>query len=360
MEGSIQELKEAFLQSDLKELYHYPSGDKTIVMEESSGRIYLRKRMSLYNKAVFSYLMDHPNPHIPKICSASERDGSLIVMEEYVMGETLASILKKGGVPLREGLSYMEQLCQAVAHLHRATPPIIHRDIKPANIVITDDKTLYLIDYDAAKLYLPEQERDTVLMGTPGSAAPEQYGFGQSDVRTDVYAVGVLLKEMFPDNPRLQRVAERATMLNPVDRYQSIAALERAIMGWHAFAGSFIPGAQAKPKLRPLFPPPGFRTGSVGHMLLALVGYGLTLAVGVSIVTSEKLSPLDLWIERICLIMAVLTGVDIFTNWTGLGEYLPLVRHSNRTVAVTARCLWCAAFFVAWIWLAVVIEGITP
>ena len=73
--------------------------------------------------------------------------------------------------------------------------PIIHRDIKPSNIMITEQNHVVLLDFNAAKLYTNASTNDTVLLGTKGYAAPEQYGFGSSSPQTDIYAIGVLIKE---------------------------------------------------------------------------------------------------------------------------------------------------------------------
>ena len=123
----------------------------------------------------------------------------------------------------------MHQLCCSVEELHAVQPPIIHRDIKPSNIIVTDLQEVKLLDMNAAHLSHPDKKEDTVLMGTRGYAAPEQYGFGQSDVRTDVYALGKLMEQMGAGNGRYARIIRKATQVDPKRRYQSVMQLEAAL-----------------------------------------------------------------------------------------------------------------------------------
>ena len=207
--------------------------NKKIVKDEL-GKLYYLKILNNYHLSVFEWLKQHPDIHIPKIIQFEEKNEKLIVLEEYI-----------------DGISY----------LHHADPSIIHRDIKPSNIMIDQNRIIKIIDYDAAKLYVKNQSRDTVLLGTDGIAAPEQYGFGASDTRTDIYALGMLIKEMFSDDIDMLEVANRCTNMNPDDRYQSIEELKRV---------SFI---QVKKKTYMNIP--GFRTGKKSHMIIASIGYFL-------------------------------------------------------------------------------------
>ena len=76
------------------------------------------------------------------------------------------------------------------------SPPIIHRDITPFNILITSSLDVSLIDFNASKQFKKNKKKDTLLMGTQNYAAPEQFGFFQSDARTDIYALANLLNIM--------------------------------------------------------------------------------------------------------------------------------------------------------------------
>ena len=123
----------------------------------------------------------------------------------------------------------MTQICDGLEFLHSANPPIIHRDIKASNIMVTDDYVVKIIDYDAAKIYVTGQTKDTMMIGTQGLAAPEQYGFAQSDVRTDLYALGKLVERMLPGNVDAKRITDKATEMDPKKRYASAAQMKAHI-----------------------------------------------------------------------------------------------------------------------------------
>ena len=123
----------------------------------------------------------------------------------------------------------MRQVCRIVEELHSVRPPIIHRDIKPSNIIITQEHAVKLLDLNAAHQIHFQKAEDTVLMGTKGYAAPEQYGFGQSDVRTDVYAMGKLMEQMGANQSRYAHIVKKATQMEPKKRYRDIEEMERAL-----------------------------------------------------------------------------------------------------------------------------------
>lgn len=115
---------------------------------------------------------------------------------------------------------------------------VIHRDIKPQNILISAEGNLKIIDYDVSKEYKAEQNTDTAYLGTVGYAAPEQYGISQSDFRTDIFSLGVLINVMLTGkhpsvelcNGRFRKIVEKCTQVNSSQRYQNIIELKRALL----------------------------------------------------------------------------------------------------------------------------------
>lgn len=195
---------------------------------EHKGR-FIEKRLSFFEKEVFEYLKNNHCPYIPEVIDYKEEGGFLIVKEEFIVGETLTSYIKRNSVSREERLNIIDEVCKGLEFLHNAPTPIIHRDIKPDNIMVDKFGITRILDYDAAKTYKEGRSRDTVLIGTEGNAAPEQYGFGQSDPRTDVYGVGKLIIWLFPGDPELTKVAQKANMIDPDKRYQTIAELRSAL-----------------------------------------------------------------------------------------------------------------------------------
>jgi len=146
--------------------------------------------------------LDHVN--IPKIAGFFEENGRACLVMEFIWGESLEKRLKATNAPLLETdvLKWAIQLCDALDYLHTRQPPIIFRDIKPSNVMVTNTGLVKLIDFGIARTYKVGKKRDTVAMGSENYAAPEQWGKGQTDARSDVYALGAtmyhLLANMAP------------------------------------------------------------------------------------------------------------------------------------------------------------------
>ena len=205
---------------------------KSIVRDVPTGRLFYRKVLTVYNTQVFAYLKDHKSRYVPRIESFREDGDNLIVIEEFVQVRTLHDILENEDQPLpfQERIRILTEICDGLSFLHSAQPPIIHRDLKASNIMLTEDGVVKIIDYDAAKIYVRGEKKDTVLMGTHGVAAPEQYGFAPSDVRTDIFALGKLIERMLPDNVDAARIVARATHIDPKKRYSSAAMVRDQIV----------------------------------------------------------------------------------------------------------------------------------
>ncbi len=131
--------------------------------------------------------------HLPRVIDCYKTQTQLVVVLEYVPGTTLAQTVGERGASLELARTVFPQMCDAADELHRAvTPPIIHRDLTPRNVIVAP-RGIFLIDLGIARQYRDGAAADTQRFGTRPYAPPEQYGFGQTDVRSDVYALGVLL-----------------------------------------------------------------------------------------------------------------------------------------------------------------------
>ncbi len=208
-----------------------------LVQHTMTSKTYVKKIRSLYNQDVYKQLSEHPVVGVPRIHDYIEKDGNLFVFEEYISGTDLASLIKENGyLSEKESVKYATMLCDILIRLHSMEPPIIHRDIKPSNIMLTEDNRIILLDLNSAKNAVPGQKQDTVLLGTHGFAAPEQYGFGASNIQTDLYAVGVLIKYLMGNTDKvsysneLAAIIEKCTRLEPEKRYSSASELKEALL----------------------------------------------------------------------------------------------------------------------------------
>ena len=141
--------------------------------------------------------LDHPN--LPNVTDHFTEGGKQYLVMDFVEGETLTERLEREGggpLPVDDVLHWSRQLCDVLAYLHSQSPPIIFRDLKPGNVMVTPDGTVKLIDFGIARLFKPGKRTDTAFFGTAGYAPKEQYGKGQTDARSDVYALGATLHHL--------------------------------------------------------------------------------------------------------------------------------------------------------------------
>ncbi|MCD7761687.1 MAG: serine/threonine protein kinase [Lachnospiraceae bacterium] len=202
-----------------------------LVQHEGTGRLFVKKQLKQYNLEVFQMLRAHPVPNTPRIYELVEENGTLTVIEEYLQGQTLQGLLEEhGNFSENEAIAITLAIAGIVQNLHHMEPPIIHRDIKPANLILSPDHVLKLLDFNAAKFASDGENRDTVLLGTAGYAAPEQYGFGASCLQTDIFSIGVILNVLLTGSlpqeklteGRLSAMIKKCVEVNPRDRYASI------------------------------------------------------------------------------------------------------------------------------------------
>lgn len=179
--------------------------------------------------------------YLPSIVDVITMDDSFLIVMDYVEGKSLDNYLQNGACKQEDVIEWAKQLCDVLGYLHQCNPPIIYRDLKPGNIMLKANGEITLIDFGAAREFKQSSKSsDTVCLGTPGYAAPEQWGGnGQTDGRTDIYCLGTTLyhlltgiepkpAEMRPIrqiNPNLSSGLEdiilKCTQLKPEDRYQS-------------------------------------------------------------------------------------------------------------------------------------------
>lgn len=219
-----------------KTAYKNDANSKVILYQNKNNGKYIIKRSTQnLNDDVFRFLKNKHNKNIVRIYEVcADEQGAIIALEEYVEGETLYSILKSRKMSKKEACKIALQICDALIFLH--SMGIIHRDIKPENIIIKDDGTAVLIDFSIARL-MNNHDKDTQQLGTPGYAAPEQFGIFQSGRSTDIYSLGVLMNIMLTgvhpsvDLPKglLKHIIKKCTNIQINKRYLSANSLKKAI-----------------------------------------------------------------------------------------------------------------------------------
>lgn len=224
-------LNEQFLTE--KELKTGPRSSVHLVRDRATKTRYIRREFT-GNSGVYRLLQDITCPHLPQIEAVAEEDGRVLVLEEYIQGDTLAFLMKNGPIEPAHAERITLQLCTALDALHKLG--VVHRDIKPENVLLRGDEAV-LIDFDASRLCKGSRSTDTQVMGTAGYAAPEQYGFAQTDARADIYALGVLFNEMLTGQHPSTRltagkylpIVSKCIETNVDRRYASVQELAAAL-----------------------------------------------------------------------------------------------------------------------------------
>ena len=198
---------------------------------------FLRNEMEIMEK-----MADRKLSGVPKAYRIFEENGEVYLVREYIEGMSLAQmVLQKGGISEAEIYRISRKICQTAEQFQNPDEPMIHRDIKPENIVVTPGDEVVFIDFGTMRSYKKDGSRDTFVVGTRGTAAPEQYGYTQTDQRTDVYAIGqtmlYMVSESYEMNQlsecavsrRMKKIIEKACSFEPDKRYGDAAQLRRAV-----------------------------------------------------------------------------------------------------------------------------------
>ena len=202
--------------------------------------------------------MQLKHPNLPDVSDFFEEHGKAYLVMEFIEGRTLAKVQDDAGGPLDEQLvmGWALQLCDVLSYLHTQPQPIVFRDLKPSNVMVTKNGQVKLIDFGIARVFKSTAAKDTTTLGSRGYAPLEQYGRGQSDARSDIYALGATLYDLLtntvPADAPTRRVNplafEEPRQLNPAisngtgniilkamaeeskDRYQSALEMFQAIV----------------------------------------------------------------------------------------------------------------------------------
>ncbi|MGN0342228.1 MAG: serine/threonine protein kinase [Roseburia sp.] len=327
-----------------------------LVQHQETQKIYIKKVLDVYNLAIYEYLFHNPMDGIPKIIDYCEEDGQLTVIEEYISGCSLSEKMTSRDLTSDYISHYIYDLCCILEKLHNLNPPVIHRDIKPSNIIITSYNKVILLDFNAAKHFSADSAEDTVLLGTQGYAAPEQYGFGSSSPQTDIYSVGILLRELQASLTTPTKIFDeiiiKCTQMNPSDRYKNVTELKNAIS--RILNPDKPPAKETK---NYSYFPPGFRTITPWKMLVATPAYMLLFYICLSMEV-ENTTGLLLWLNRIICLLMMLSFIFIGFNYRDIQKYFPLCKSKNRLFHYLGIVLFDLLVALILMFLLVIIETV--
>ena len=216
-----------------------------LVRRKSDHRLCVAKcyDKSLYAAVQESVILKSLNhPGLPLFFDEFQNDRIVCIVREYVEGKPLDRYKAENNLTQKEALQICVQLCDILSYLHEHKQPVIHRDIKPQNIIVRPDGIISLIDFDISRVYRADAKTDTEFIGTREYAPPEQYGFSQTDPRTDIYSLGVVLGWLLTGGTDAQKVTQelsdtrlagiykKCTAFSPESRFSSAGKLKAALL----------------------------------------------------------------------------------------------------------------------------------
>ena len=281
-----------------------------LVQNKSTRQLMVRRISPAADYPVLQTLCRIKHRNLMEIYDVKTQDGVCISLCEYINGMTLDMRVEYyQPFDIRSAKDILCQICDGLSQLH--INGIVHRDIKPGNVMITDDGTVKIIDYSISRLIKPEQRKDTTVLGTAGYASPEQFGFTQTNGKTDIYACGVLLNylltgklpnEQLHQGP-LTTVIQQCIEIDENKRFASADELKKVLQG------------KKINRRRPFRPLPGFRSKHVFPKIITVFFYIVWIFMlfvyinGFSMIMSSSLKN---------IIQQLILMADIMVFWSAL------------------------------------------
>ena len=250
---------------DFKENYYFEKYEQLAVLADTqkcktilsrntdTNEIVVFKVMDKHGLDVYDRLKDLDNSNIVDVMDCFLHEDKCVAVEEFVNGKRLCDVLQKN-IPVEVIVDYVRQICNGLKEVHNKN--IVHRDLQPKNIIVDRHNHITIIDFDIARIRKEEADSDTEFLGTVGYASPEQFGFAQTDKRSDIYSLGVLIGDMVKPYAktvrevseeeivytgtsltleehkiveRLVKMSRKCTEIAPEKRYKSIEEIEKKL-----------------------------------------------------------------------------------------------------------------------------------
>ena len=335
-----------------------PGQEVFLVRRKNDGKIYIKKYVSAKSVEVYTRLQDIVQRNIPRIYCVAQGEDKGIVIEEFINGETLEEYMEKRGI-LEENqvCSIVREICSALFVVHNRG--IVHRDIKPENVMISNDGVVKVIDFGIARNIKEGKTQDTEILGTAGYAAPEQYGYGQTDARADIYATGVLMNRLLTGElpaqhlysaPVLQDIIKRCIEMDARNRFQTIQELKGSVetTGTRPERKTEENRFKIKENKHPgcvIKGIPGFRTGVLWKNIVATLGY-IFLTISTYALMQDYTSSIEVFLLEASAVFlylwaATLVGFNV-GDWDR--KFILTRRLPKEVMLILRIVLWAVIF----------------
>ena len=364
-----------------------------LVKSNIDRKLYIWKEIDMEMTGVYQRLRMISSRNLASILDLIRIDDRIIIIEEYISGDTLEELVQSKRINERMAQMVVRQLLEVLSVLHRQN--IVHRDINPGNVLVSTDSVVKLLDFGIARMPKEGQGRDTTILGTAGYSAPEQFGFQQTDARSDIYSLGVLFHVMLTGrqpqgnvccHPAYQKFIQKCIALEPNQRYQNVLEAYRGLEGCKEEGektGSHNPGnyaagnnpgdcivdsglgntakgtipenvgnygqeaavGMAKPKVNP-FVPVGFRSKVLWKQFLAGSFYVVMAIYMVEMVRECAVTPQSFFLELTALMLYAVLAFVCLTNYGDWVHRMWLLSKISAKWEMLIRfLLFCLTFY---------------
>lgn len=336
---------------ELAELGNGETGKTLLARHRGSGKVVVKKIVPIQTGKIYERIKEIHHPNLARVYEVCYCENVCVVIEEYISGETLEEKLEELKVlPQQTVTDYLLQILQGVSEIHKQG--IVHRDLTPSNILISTDNVVKLIDFGIARNPKENQKKDTLILGTVGYASPEQFGFLQTDNRTDIYAIGILLNKMLTgklpneqltENKKFQRIVEKCIQIDPEKRYATVDEI------LYELAGN---GVDEKGNLQNISEIdksiwPGFRSGERWRRVVGTIGYALMLIYSVECLIECGKTFQTFSLELLAILIYVWVTFLVASNFGRWDRRWKPFSKMSREVTITIRVIlsFCTIYF---------------
>ena len=307
-------------------------GTTVLVYDTVERQLFVKKVVNEKIYKIYKKISDIECKYMPKIIDTIKAEDEYIIIEEFIKGDSVDYLIKQNGVFSEEkAVSYIIDIGEALKQIHGRN--IVHRDITPNNVIIDENDSAVLLDFDIARMEDKSESRDTTLLGTAGFASPEQYGFAPTDTRGDIFSMGALLNFMLTGDvvqkkiytkTGLYNVISKSIQIDPENRYNRI---EEFIIDVSAYCPEkIVTEKNSKLLYKITYHLPGFRTNIIYKKVIAIILYFVFLWDAYNTIFYRKMSFKEGLNEIIFLFLLFIFPMWFFGARGRIMKKIPMLR----------------------------------
>lgn len=342
-----------------------------LVRQKNSNKIFVLKEIEIENISIYESLQYIKNRHLAAVKNIIEIENKAVVIEEYISGDILADKIENKNITKEDAVDYTCQLFEVLSELEKVN--IVHRDITPKNILISSDNVVKLIDFGISRKTKEGRTKDTTILGTAGYAAPEQFGFMQTDIRSDIYSAGVVFHEMLtgkmPEGNKCicydyKEFIQKCINISPENRFQTACQAYKELMKNYIhydaklnenavkFTNSAYKttGKQDTASVKKDYDyskMPGFRSGALWKKILGVCVYVFLVTVMAVGFEKCKGNTQAVMYECAAAFMYVFSTVVIAGNYKNWYNRMPIYKDMDSVVKMFSRVILSIMIFYA-------------